>query len=213
MPFCCCSLSFIASVPVTLPRHAPAPAGLPVSWTRFTRSVIGESSGRLHLAIGAGISGACNCSQSGAIARADVIRAPIFSQLAFLMVVKTVGTFVQLAPANLGAFQATIVYALERMFTEPSEAKILAQIMFVFLTLPLVTCGRNRRSRCRACVWRICESTPIRPTGPATDYLLTAATESTAKAAWTDATLSTGTTDIAPARSLRTVSPACGCSE
>jgi uncharacterized protein (TIRG00374 family) len=76
----------------------------------------------------------------GAIARADDFELDL-SQLAFLMVVKTVGTIVQLAPANLGAFQATIVYALERMFTEPSEAKILAQIMFVFLTLPLVAGG------------------------------------------------------------------------
>ena len=75
-----------------------------------------------------------------AIARADGFEFD-FSQIAFLMVVKTVGTIVQLSPANLGAFQAATVYALERMFTEPAEARILAEIMFAFLTLPLVTGG------------------------------------------------------------------------
>jgi hypothetical protein len=76
----------------------------------------------------------------GAIARADGFEFD-FSQIAFLMVVKTVGTIVQLSPANLGAFQAATVYALERMFTEPSDARILAQIMFAFLTLPLLLGG------------------------------------------------------------------------
>ena len=76
----------------------------------------------------------------GAIARADGFEFD-FSQIAFLMVVKTVGTLVQLSPANLGAFQAASVYALERMFTEPAEARILAEIMFAFLTLPLLAGG------------------------------------------------------------------------
>ena len=64
-----------------------------------------------------------------------------FSQVAFLTVVKTVWTIVQLAPANLGVFQAASVYALERMFTEPSEARILAAILFAFLNLPLLIGG------------------------------------------------------------------------
>jgi uncharacterized protein (TIRG00374 family) len=76
----------------------------------------------------------------GAIASADRFEFDL-SQLAFLMVVKTVGTIVQLAPANMGTSQATMVYALERMFTEPSEARILAQITFAFLTLPLIAGG------------------------------------------------------------------------
>jgi hypothetical protein len=41
----------------------------------------------------------------------------------------------------MGAYQATAVYALEKLFTEPSEARILAEIMFGFLTLPLVVGG------------------------------------------------------------------------
>jgi uncharacterized protein (TIRG00374 family) len=75
-----------------------------------------------------------------AIARADSF---YFggAEMAFLLVVKTVGTLIPNAPANVGAYQATTVYALERLFTEPSDAKILAQIMFGFLTLPLVLGG------------------------------------------------------------------------
>ena len=75
-----------------------------------------------------------------AIARADAF---YFggAEMAFLLVVKTVGTLIPNAPANVGAYQATTVYALERLFTEPSDAKILAQIMFGFLTLPLVAGG------------------------------------------------------------------------
>jgi glycosyltransferase 2 family protein len=63
------------------------------------------------------------------------------AEMAFLLVVKTVGTLIPNAPANVGAYQATTVYALERLFTEPADAKILAQIMFGFLTLPLVLGG------------------------------------------------------------------------
>ena len=76
----------------------------------------------------------------GALVRADGFDFD-FSQVAFLTVVKTVGTLVQLSPANLGAFQAASVYALERMFTEPSEARILAEILFAFLNLPLLIGG------------------------------------------------------------------------
>ncbi len=63
------------------------------------------------------------------------------SQVAFLIVVRTIGTLIPNAPANMGAYQASAVYALERLFTEPAEAKILAEIMFGFLTLPLVVGG------------------------------------------------------------------------
>jgi hypothetical protein len=75
-----------------------------------------------------------------AIARADSFYFSA-SEMAFLTVVKTVGTLIPNAPANVGAYQATTVYALERLFTEPNDAKILAQIMFGFLTLPLVVGG------------------------------------------------------------------------
>lgn len=75
-----------------------------------------------------------------AIARADAFYYG-GSDMAFLTVVKSVGTLIPNAPANVGAYQATTVYALERLFTEPSDAKVLAQIMFGFLTLPLVVGG------------------------------------------------------------------------
>lgn len=75
-----------------------------------------------------------------AIARADGFYFTV-SDMGFLLVVKTVGTLIPNAPASVGAYQAMTVYALERLLTEPSEAKILAEIMFGFLTLPLVLGG------------------------------------------------------------------------
>jgi uncharacterized protein (TIRG00374 family) len=75
-----------------------------------------------------------------AIARADGFYFS-GSEMAFLLVVKTVGTLIPNAPANMGAYQASTVYALERLLTEPTEAKILAEIMFGFLTLPLLLGG------------------------------------------------------------------------
>lgn len=63
------------------------------------------------------------------------------SQIAFLVIVRTIWTLIPNAPANMGVYQASMLYALARLFTEPSEAKILAEIMFGFLTLPLVLGG------------------------------------------------------------------------
>jgi uncharacterized protein (TIRG00374 family) len=59
-----------------------------------------------------------------------------FGQMAFLLVVKNVGTLVPTAPAAVGAFQASAIYALGRFFTEGSDSGFLAQFLFVFLTLP-----------------------------------------------------------------------------
>ncbi len=70
-----------------------------------------------------------------AVARADNFYFS-FSQMTFLMVFKNVGTMVPTAPAGIGAFQATAVYALQHFFTEAPEAKVLAEMLFVFLTLP-----------------------------------------------------------------------------
>jgi uncharacterized protein (TIRG00374 family) len=75
-----------------------------------------------------------------AIARADGFYFS-GSDMAFLLVVKTVGTLVPNAPANMGAYQASTVYALRLLLTEPTEARILAEIMFGFLTLPLLAGG------------------------------------------------------------------------
>jgi uncharacterized protein (TIRG00374 family) len=63
------------------------------------------------------------------------------SEVAFLLVVKSVGTLVPSAPANMGLYQSSSVYALRLLLTEKSDAEILAEIMFGFLTLPLVIGG------------------------------------------------------------------------
>ncbi len=75
-----------------------------------------------------------------AIARADGFYFSGFD-MAYLAVVKTVGTVIPNAPANVGVFQAAIMRGLEPSLTEPDEAKILAQIIFAFLTLPLILGG------------------------------------------------------------------------
>ncbi len=59
-----------------------------------------------------------------------------FGQMSFLLIVKNVGTLVPTAPAAVGAFQATTIYALRHFFTEAPDAKILAELLFAFLTLP-----------------------------------------------------------------------------
>lgn len=59
-----------------------------------------------------------------------------FGQMAFLLIVKNVATLVPTAPAGVGAFQATTIYALQHFFTEAPDAKILAELLFGFLTLP-----------------------------------------------------------------------------
>lgn len=75
-----------------------------------------------------------------AIARADAFEFSL-SAMAFLVVVKSVGTLMPNAPANMGAFQAAVVYGLQRLFTETPDAKILAEIMFLLQTLPLAIGG------------------------------------------------------------------------
>lgn len=89
------------------------------------------------------ISGLYWCGQMfalWALARADAFYfGP--AEMSFVLVVKTVGTLIPNAPANMGAYQASTVYALQRLFTEKGDAQILAEIMFVFLTLPLVVGG------------------------------------------------------------------------
>jgi uncharacterized protein (TIRG00374 family) len=91
------------------------------------------------MAIG-GLYWAAHIGAAWAIARSDSFYFGA-SEMAFLLVVKTIGTLIPGAPANMGTYQAITVYALERLFTEPNDAKILAEIMFGFLTLPLLVCG------------------------------------------------------------------------
>ncbi len=65
-----------------------------------------------------------------------------FAAAAFLLVAKTMGTMIPNAPANVGVYQATIVLALHNtLLVEDANAQIFAQIMFWFLTLPLVIGG------------------------------------------------------------------------
>ncbi|HXJ38835.1 MAG TPA: lysylphosphatidylglycerol synthase transmembrane domain-containing protein [Bryobacteraceae bacterium] len=75
-----------------------------------------------------------------AIARADSFEFPL-TAMAFLLVVRSVGTMIPNAPANMGAYQAAVFYGLVRLFTEPADAKILAEIMFLLQTVPLAIGG------------------------------------------------------------------------
>jgi hypothetical protein len=82
----------------------------------------------------------CQIAALWAIARADGFYFS-GSDMTFLLVVRTVGTLVPNAPANMGLSQAMTVIALKDLYTEPAAAKILAEIMFGFLTLPLLAGG------------------------------------------------------------------------
>ena len=74
------------------------------------------------------------------LARADAFDFG-FAAATFLLVVKTMGTMIPNAPANVGLYQATAVAALSLLLVEHGNALIFAQIMFWFLTLPLVVGG------------------------------------------------------------------------
>ena len=75
-----------------------------------------------------------------AICRADKFHFDV-SQIAFLLVVKTVYTVVPSAPASVGLYQWSAAYALMSIQTEKGPAEVMAEIMFVFLTLPLILGG------------------------------------------------------------------------
>jgi uncharacterized protein (TIRG00374 family) len=69
------------------------------------------------------------------IARADHFYFT-FGQMTFLLIVKNVWTLMPTAPAAVGAFQASAIYSLRHFYTEGPDAKILAELLFSFLTLP-----------------------------------------------------------------------------
>jgi uncharacterized protein (TIRG00374 family) len=75
-----------------------------------------------------------------AICRADKFEYTA-AQVFFLLVVKTVATLVPSAPANMGLYQSSVIYALGLLLTEKGPAEVLAEIMFVVLTLPLIIGG------------------------------------------------------------------------
>lgn len=63
------------------------------------------------------------------------------SAAGFLLVVKAVATVLPNAPANVGAYQAAVVYASRFLFVEHPQAQAFAEIMFLFLTLPIAVGG------------------------------------------------------------------------
>ncbi|MDP9054550.1 MAG: flippase-like domain-containing protein [Acidobacteriota bacterium] len=63
------------------------------------------------------------------------------SAAAFLLVVKAVLTLVPNAPANMGAYQASVMYAFTFLLVERSNAQPFSEIMFGFLTLPVAIGG------------------------------------------------------------------------
>jgi glycosyltransferase 2 family protein len=63
------------------------------------------------------------------------------SAAAFLLVVKAVLTLIPNAPANMGAYQAAVVYAFGFLLVEHANAQAFAEIMFAFLTLPVAVGG------------------------------------------------------------------------
>jgi uncharacterized membrane protein YbhN (UPF0104 family) len=63
------------------------------------------------------------------------------SAAVFLLVVKAVWTLIPNAPANMGAYQAAVVYAFGFLFVERPNAQAFAEIMFGFLTLPAAVGG------------------------------------------------------------------------
>ena len=63
------------------------------------------------------------------------------SAAAFLLVVKAVLTLIPNAPANMGAYQAAVVYAFGFLLVERANAQAFAEIMFGFLTLPAAVGG------------------------------------------------------------------------
>jgi len=63
------------------------------------------------------------------------------SAAAFLLVVKSVLTLLPNAPANMGPYQAAVVYASTFLLIERPTAQAFSEIMFVFLTLPIAVGG------------------------------------------------------------------------
>lgn len=75
-----------------------------------------------------------------ALTRADQFDLGV-GPVAFLLVVKAIGTLIPGAPANVGAYQAAIMYGLQVLLSEHSEAQIFSEIAFGVLTLPPAAIG------------------------------------------------------------------------
>lgn len=75
-----------------------------------------------------------------ALAKADAFDFGL-SAATFLLAVKAVGTLIPNAPANVGAYQAIMMYALGLLLVERPNAQIFSQLAFWILTLPAVAGG------------------------------------------------------------------------
>jgi hypothetical protein len=76
-----------------------------------------------------------------AVTRADRFDLGL-SAAAFLLVFRSVATLIPNAPANMGTYQLALTIALEMyLFVEHANADALAEILFVFLTLPAAVGG------------------------------------------------------------------------
>ncbi len=63
------------------------------------------------------------------------------SAAGFLLVVKAIFTLIQVAPANVGAYQQAVMYALMLLLSEHSPSQSFAEIMFWSLSLPVAVGG------------------------------------------------------------------------
>lgn len=75
-----------------------------------------------------------------ALARADGFDFGI-GAATFVLIVKSVGTVLPNAPANIGAYQATVMFALSLILVEKTDAQIFSQLAFWVLTIPPVIGG------------------------------------------------------------------------
>ena len=75
-----------------------------------------------------------------ALARADAFDFGL-GAAAFVLAVKAIGTMIPNAPANVGAYQAAMMYALGLLLVERANAQIFSQLAFWMLTLPAILGG------------------------------------------------------------------------
>lgn len=75
-----------------------------------------------------------------ALTRADQFDLNI-GEVAFLLIVKAIGTMIPGAPANVGAYQVALVYGMHLLLSDPTEAQIFSEIAFGILTLPAAAAG------------------------------------------------------------------------
>jgi uncharacterized membrane protein YbhN (UPF0104 family) len=75
-----------------------------------------------------------------ALARADAFDFGV-GAATFLLIVKAIGTLIPNAPANVGAYQAAMMWALGLLLVEKANAQIFAQLAFWMLTIPALVGG------------------------------------------------------------------------